>query len=628
MLDSVTQETLNSEIHRLCDLFSQGSVKEVLTQVNQLLKRFPDATALHIIAGDANTKLKRFDTAIENYTKAIDLKPDFAVSHFNLGVVFQDKGDFELAIRSYKVALEINPSYLEAHYNSGVCFSKIGLLQKSVSSFLQAIKLEPSHSASWNNIQFPLYVIESQKSFKLTDLRKDFELLQNKESRVNWGILKYSLSRGSSKAERTMNEAISKICQDQDLRIRNPSTLVNETNNTINETKRIFALFQTGRAGTGLLHSLIDGHTEVSTLPSIYFSEYFDSSIWKKITVGGWKKMATHFIDTYSVMFDASDPKPVLSIGGKLLSSVGKSEGLCNVGHGRNEVLTVDKSKFHAELSRLMNSHEFLDPMTFFGLIHDAYDRTVYNCSRRKIIFYHIHNPSVYSQLNLTRLTSNLNCILMVREPIQSCESWVKSSLITRNYENVLLPVVAMLLQIDNLIFAENRSIGLRLEDLKMVPEKTIKTLCCWMGIKEEKSLYEMTAQGKRWWGNYSGNNLETESTMPFDKSSIDREIGEVFSDRDQLILRTLFYPFRVSFNYCEVDEDGFLEDLQIIRPMLDQAFDFEENFLNENFSDPQKFKKSAAFLYIRRVLIDRWNLLSKAKTFPNMVNPMKIVNL
>ena len=58
MLDSVTQETLNSEIHRLCDLFSQGSVKEVLTQVNQLLKRFPDATALHIIAGDANTKFE------------------------------------------------------------------------------------------------------------------------------------------------------------------------------------------------------------------------------------------------------------------------------------------------------------------------------------------------------------------------------------------------------------------------------------------------------------------------------------------------------------------------------------------------------------------------------------------
>ena len=84
MLDSVTQETLDNEIHRLCDLFSQGSIQETLDQATQLLKRFPETTALYIIAGDANTKLKQFDSAIKNYKKAIDLKPDFAVSHFNL----------------------------------------------------------------------------------------------------------------------------------------------------------------------------------------------------------------------------------------------------------------------------------------------------------------------------------------------------------------------------------------------------------------------------------------------------------------------------------------------------------------------------------------------------------------
>ena len=152
MLDSVTQETLNSEIHRLCDLFSQGSVKEVLTQVNQLLKRFPEATALHIIAGDANTKLKRFDTAIENYTKAIDLKPDFAVSHFNLGVVFQDKGDFELAIRSYKVALEINPGYLEAYNNIGSILHDSGDFKAAIESYEKILAIDPNYSKAHNNM--------------------------------------------------------------------------------------------------------------------------------------------------------------------------------------------------------------------------------------------------------------------------------------------------------------------------------------------------------------------------------------------------------------------------------------------------------------------------------------------
>ena len=70
MLDSVTQEALDSEIHRLCDLFSQGSIQETLDQAKQLLKRFPKSTALYIIAGDAHTKLKQFDAAIKSYKKA------------------------------------------------------------------------------------------------------------------------------------------------------------------------------------------------------------------------------------------------------------------------------------------------------------------------------------------------------------------------------------------------------------------------------------------------------------------------------------------------------------------------------------------------------------------------------
>ena len=116
-MDSLTKETLDKEIHRLCDLFSQGCIEEVIDQTKQLLKRFPDSAALHIIEGDAHTKLQQFDIAIKNYKKAINLKPDFAVSHFNLGVALQDKGDLKAALESYKRAVELNPDYLEAYYN-------------------------------------------------------------------------------------------------------------------------------------------------------------------------------------------------------------------------------------------------------------------------------------------------------------------------------------------------------------------------------------------------------------------------------------------------------------------------------------------------------------------------------
>ena len=37
----------------------------------------------------------------------------------------------------------------------------------------------------------------------------------------------------------------------------------------------------------------------------------------------------------------------------------------------------------------------------------------------------------------------------------------------------------------------------------------------------------------------------------PFGKTSINRKLGSVFSENDQYILSTLFYPFSVRFRLC-----------------------------------------------------------------------------
>ena len=120
-----------------------------------------------------------------------------------------------------------------------------------------------------------------------------------------------------------------------------------------------------------------------------------------------------------------------------------------------------------------------------------------------------------------------------------------------------------MLYEVDNSVFQSGNSIGVRLEDLKAFPKKTIPTLCAWLGIKEEDSLYEMTAQGKKWWGNPSSPDYAKDGMDPFGKTSIKRKVGSVFSENDQFILRTLFYPFSVRFGYVEENAEQFEIDLQ-----------------------------------------------------------------
>jgi hypothetical protein len=165
----------------------------------------------------------------------------------------------------------------------------------------------------------------------------------------------------------------------------------------------------------------------------------------------------------------------------------------------------------------------------------------------------------------------------------------------------------------------------LRLEDLKERPRQTIPALCKWMGIEEDQSLYEMTAQGKKWWGDPTSPDYDKDGQEPFGKTSIKRKIGSIFSENDQYILQTLFYPFSVRFGYVEENAEQFKIDLQTIRPMLDEMFDFEKTIVEQTHVDQEQFMKSGSYLYLRSGLIERWDILKEFGTYPNMIKPLNI---
>ena len=229
-----------------------------------------------------------------------------------------------------------------------------------------------------------------------------------------------------------------------------------------------------------------------------------------------------------------------------------------------------------------MTSHDSLDAITFFKLVHSAYEITLQNLNKKKIIFYHIHNPDTYAQLNFLKLAPKTNWLIMVREPLQSLESWVLKDFEDNNYKSISNKIFQMLFEIDKIVYQDNNFIGLKLEDLKQHPKKTISALCNWLGIKVNDSLYQMTAQGKKWWGDPTSPVYKKDGMDTFGKSSINRKLGLVFSKNDQFILRTLFYPFSVHFNYVKENLEQFKNDLTTIRLMLDQMFDFEKK-INKN---------------------------------------------
>ncbi len=641
-------------------IFSQTSRKSKAIDANKkALQLEPKDHQTHNNLGITLQELSRFNEAEESFRKSILLKDDFFEAHNNLGVTLKELGKFNEAAASFRQSILFNSEFAGAHNNLGNMLKKLGSfdeaeesfrkslslnsnnagahnnlgnllkdkgnLIEAINCFKRAINIQPNFTEAWNNIFFPLQAIKTQTSSIEKYTSSLIGQVANKNAKIYKSILSYRLNVGSSSIKDYLDETTNIMSSADNISIKNPQSPSSKLISDLVVPEKITALFHFGRSGTGLLHSLIDGHSKVSTLPSIYFSEFFDHFIWNKIIADGWREMANNFTKIYAILFDASSSTKIATKGMASIYNLGQKEGMTSVGTQRNEVISVNKEIFIKELNDLIDCYDGLDQIVFFRLVHVAYEKALNNHDKKNQIFYHIHNPDEYAQLNFLRLAPTANRLMMVREPIQSCESWIQKDFNNNKYKNIVNKIFKMLFDIDQPMFQKKNSIGIKLEDLKMYPKRTVSSLCDWLEISEEESLYKMTVQGKKWWGDPTSQDYTKDGMSAFGKVSINRKLGLVFSENDQFILRTLFYPFCVRFGYAKENLEKFKNDLQTIKPMLNQMFDFEKKITQDTKMNSEKFMKSGPYLFLRSGMIERWNTLNTLHTYPNMLTLLKI---
>ena len=130
-MTDVNDQTPQSEIDSIIALFSDNKLQEALDKVKTLTKSFPKDSLLHNITGACYAGLGQLGSAVKSYEKAIEIKPDYAKAHYNLGNALHDLSlqrfgqlslnrELDGPIKSYERSIEIDPNYAEAHNNLGV----------------------------------------------------------------------------------------------------------------------------------------------------------------------------------------------------------------------------------------------------------------------------------------------------------------------------------------------------------------------------------------------------------------------------------------------------------------------------------------------------------------------------
>ena len=155
------QDPPTDQLQSLINLYTQGQLQQALSLATKMMESFPSSVVLYNVAGASNAGLMQFDAAIDNYKKALTIKPDFAEAYNNIGVTLKNKGYPQEAIESYKEALKIESEYAEAYYNMGIALNEMGDLEGAINSYRQALALEPNYDDAHKNIG--LVLIENKQ---------------------------------------------------------------------------------------------------------------------------------------------------------------------------------------------------------------------------------------------------------------------------------------------------------------------------------------------------------------------------------------------------------------------------------------------------------------------------------
>lgn len=83
--------------------------------------------------------------APDAYARAIELNPDNADAHVNLGRLMQLKGDLKLAKRHYELALQAVPNHQLAYYNVGTVYDELDDVDKAAEYYRRAPAIPDAH---------------------------------------------------------------------------------------------------------------------------------------------------------------------------------------------------------------------------------------------------------------------------------------------------------------------------------------------------------------------------------------------------------------------------------------------------------------------------------------------------
>jgi len=158
-------------------------------------------TDLDLQASEHNNKgvsfvnLNFLDNAINEFKKAIRIKPNYYRAHNNLALVYKNMGLLDKAIKEYSAALQVKPNIIETRNNLGKALMQKGAINEAVQIYRETVRIKPNYIEGHYNLG---------KAYEAAGNYKD--ALDSYKNFVDWALKDSELKTKIKKAHQSIKK--------------------------------------------------------------------------------------------------------------------------------------------------------------------------------------------------------------------------------------------------------------------------------------------------------------------------------------------------------------------------------------------------------------------------------------
>ncbi|MBW1892161.1 MAG: fused MFS/spermidine synthase [Deltaproteobacteria bacterium] len=161
-------KTLNLTLKQILTSFS---IEDAAEKVRHQLKVGPENYALYYQMGIINENREDPYEALNNYQKALSIRPDFVPALNNLAFIYMRNKNYSKSVSLFKKIIDVQPDYFSAYYNIACLFAVQNKSEEALVWFEEALK---KGFNNWKHIMSDTDIANIRDSNRFKQLKKKY----------------------------------------------------------------------------------------------------------------------------------------------------------------------------------------------------------------------------------------------------------------------------------------------------------------------------------------------------------------------------------------------------------------------------------------------------------------------